>query len=83
MRGGSAGRSVRGPESQDEAREYLKDPIDLAIDVLFEVFHIIFFGGGVFSTQILNFEISLSVSPGPKSSLVPPCKISLGRPDCK
>jgi len=29
---------------------------------------------------ILNFERSLSLSPGPQSSLVPPCKISPGGP---
>jgi hypothetical protein len=28
--------------------------------------------------KILNFEISLSLSPRPQSSLVPPCNISLG-----
>jgi hypothetical protein len=35
---------------------------------------------GVFSTQIFNFHRNLSLFPGPKSSLVPPCKISLGGP---
>jgi len=32
--------------------------------------------------QILNFERSVSLSPGHQSSLVPPCKISLGGPVC-
>ena len=32
--------------------------------------------------QILNFERSVSLSPGNQSSLVPPCKISLGGPVC-
>jgi hypothetical protein len=36
--GGSAGTSVRGPESQEGACESLKDPIALAIDVLFLFF---------------------------------------------
>jgi len=35
MRGGSAGTSVQGPESQEGACESLKGPISLAIDVLF------------------------------------------------
>ena len=35
----------------------------------------------VISTQILNFERSLSLSPEPQSSLVPSCNISLGGPD--
>ena len=35
MRGGSAGTSVRGPESQKVTRESLKDPLALAIDMLF------------------------------------------------
>jgi len=35
MRGGSAGTSVRGPESQNGACESLKGPIALAIDILF------------------------------------------------
>ena len=30
LEGGSAGTSMRGPESQEEARESLKDPIALA-----------------------------------------------------
>jgi hypothetical protein len=33
-RGGSAGTSVRVPEIQEGAYEYLKGPIALAIDVL-------------------------------------------------
>jgi hypothetical protein len=36
--GGSAGTSVRGPESQEGACESLKDPIALAIDVSFLFF---------------------------------------------
>jgi len=35
MRGGSAGTSVRGPENQEWARESLKGPTALVIDVLF------------------------------------------------
>jgi hypothetical protein len=35
LRGGSSGASVRGPESQERARESLKCPIDLTNDVLF------------------------------------------------
>jgi len=42
--------------------------------------HIFFFFFFFFSTQFLNFERSLSLSPEPQSSLVPPCKISLGSP---
>jgi hypothetical protein len=41
-------------------------------------FILIFSFLGVFSTQIINFESSLSLFQGPQSSLVPPCKISLG-----
>ena len=37
--GGLAGTSVRFPESQDEACEFLKGPIALVIDVLFSCFH--------------------------------------------
>ena len=33
--GGSAGTSVRGPETQEGPRESLKNPKALAIDVLF------------------------------------------------
>ena len=36
----SVGTSVRGPESQDRARESLMGSIALAIDVLFCFFHI-------------------------------------------
>jgi hypothetical protein len=46
----------------------------------FDFFNIIFF---VFSTQIHNFERSFSLSSGPKSCIVPPCKISLGGPGTK
>ena len=35
MRGGSAGTSVRDPESQEGGCEFLKSPIALAIGVLF------------------------------------------------
>jgi hypothetical protein len=34
----------------------------------------------VHRSQILNFERGLSLSPGPQSNLVLPCKISLGGP---
>jgi hypothetical protein len=40
-----------------------------------------FITNGFIDPQILNFERSLSLSPGPQSSLVPPCKISLGGPE--
>ena len=40
--GGLAGTSVRFPESQDEACEFLKGPIVLVIDVLFSCFHFFF-----------------------------------------
>ena len=77
--GGSPGTLVRVPESQEGPREFLKDPIAVAIYVYFDVF--IFFFLFVFSTQILNLEKSFSLFPGSQSSLVPPCKISLGGPD--
>ena len=64
--------AMNPPESQEGACESLKDPIALAADVLF------LFLGGDFSTQILSFKRRLSLSLGPKSSLVPPCKIFLG-----
>jgi hypothetical protein len=38
------------------------------------------FTSGFIGPQILNFARSLSLSPGPQSSLVPPCKISFGGP---
>ena len=38
------------------------------------------FTGGFIGPQILNFARGLSLSPGPQSSLVPPCKISFGGP---
>ena len=47
--------------------------IALTIDVL-----VLFFF--VFSTKILNIERSFRLTPGPQSSLVLPCKISLGGP---
>ena len=39
-----------------------------------------FITSGFIGPQILNFDRSLSLSLGPQSSLVPPCKISLGGP---
>jgi hypothetical protein len=42
----SAGTSVRGPETQEGARQSLKNPKALAIDVLFRIFH---FLGGIFN----------------------------------
>jgi len=39
------------------------------------------FTSGFIGLQIFNFERSLSLSPGPQSSLVPPCKMSLGGHD--
>ena len=59
---------------------------------IFEVFSTIFvkftlafmkvwkFISGFIGQQTLNFERSLSLSPGPQSSLVPPCTISFGGP---
>ena len=71
MRGGSSrhiglglGEPRRDPWSPEERH-----------DVLFWFFHLIFF-----STQFLNFEKRFSLSPGPQSSLVPHCKISLQGP---
>ena len=43
--------------------------------------HLWKFISGFIGPQILNFERSLSLSPGPQSSHVPPCKISLGGSD--
>jgi hypothetical protein len=40
--GGSVGTSVRGPGSQEGAREYMRGPIVLTINVLFRFF--IFWG---------------------------------------
>jgi len=42
--------------------------------------HLWKFTSSFIEPQILNFEGSLSLSLGPQSSLVPPCKISLGGP---
>ena len=39
-----------------------------------------FITSGFIGPQILNFERSLSLYPGPNNSLVSPCKISLGGP---
>ena len=69
--GGSAGTSVRGPESQEGAGESLKGPNSLGHIIYFDFF-------GIISTQILNH-----LSPGPQSSLAPHCKISLGDPDLR
>ena len=53
---GSAGTSIRGPESQEGACESLKGPVALAIDVLFRFFYISFW---IFPT-ILNIKYMLS-----------------------
>jgi hypothetical protein len=45
-----------------------------------EINHLWKFTSGFIGPQILNFERSLSLSPGTQSSLVPPGKISLGGP---
>jgi hypothetical protein len=65
-----------GPGESRRGYVSLKSPAALAINVLFWFFHIpgIYF---LISTQILNFERSFSLSLGPQSSLVPPCKIDL------
>ena len=42
--------------------------------------NIILLTSGFIGPQILNFERSISLSPGPQNSLVPPYKISLGGP---
>jgi hypothetical protein len=55
----------RGPGEPRRVCESLMDPIAYAIDVLFWYFH---------------FLVYIQHSWGPKSSLVPPCKISLGGP---
>ena len=49
MRGGSVGSSIRGPETQEDACEYLKGPIALAIDVFI-------FRGKVFSSIFSLFR---------------------------
>jgi len=41
-----------------------------------------FITSGFIGPQILKFEISLSLSLGSQSSLVPTCKTSLGGPAC-
>lgn len=56
-------------------RESLKGLIFLAVDGL-----ILFIFLFCISTQILYFEDSYSLSPGPQSCLVPPWKIFLGGP---
>jgi hypothetical protein len=78
MRGGGVSRYI-GPETGESRRahESLNGPIVVANDVLFWFFHMFFYFFLVFSTQILNFEKSFILSPGPKSSLVPACKIFL------
>jgi hypothetical protein len=45
-----------------------------------EIKHLWKLSSGFIEPQILNFERSLSLFPGPQISLVPPCKIYLGRP---
>ena len=71
MRGGWAGTSIRDPESQERAHESLKGPID----ILFWFFHYYFFH--IFNSNPQFWEKCQSVL-GPQSSIVPPCKISLG-----
>jgi hypothetical protein len=51
--GGSPGTSVRGPESQEGAREFLKDPIAVAIYVYFDVF--------IFFFIYLYFQLKSSI----------------------
>jgi hypothetical protein len=46
--------SVRGPENQERARESLKCPMDLAIDVLFWFVHYLF---GIFNSYFYDFSI--------------------------
>jgi hypothetical protein len=45
-----------------------------------EINHLWKFTSGFIGPQILNFARGLSLSPGPQSSLIPPCKISFGGP---
>ena len=47
-----------------------------------EIRHLWKFTSGFIGPQIINFENSLSLSLRSQSSLVPPCKISLGVPVC-
>jgi hypothetical protein len=54
MRGGSAGTSVRGPESQEGACESLKGPIVLTIDVLFGFFFYLFWYFQLFLVYLEN-----------------------------
>ena len=74
--GGWAGTSVRDPESQERAHESLKGPID----ILFWFFHYYFVC--IFNPKPQYWEKFQSVL-GPQSSIVPPCKISLGCPGTK
>ena len=46
-----------------------------------EIKHLWKFTSGFIGLQILNFERSLSLSPGPEINLVPPCKYLLGGPE--
>ena len=46
-----------------------------------EIKHLWKFTSGFIELQILNFERSLSLSPGPESNFVPPCKYLLGGPE--
>jgi len=74
MRGGSVGTWVLGPESHKRALESLKGSVSLAIDVLL----VIFWGYFQLKSSILR---EVSACPRTESSLVPPCKISLGGPE--
>ena len=74
--GGSAGTSVRDPESQERERESLKS----LIDVSFWFFHYCFFG--IFSSNPQFWKKFQSVL-GSQSSIVPPWKISLWGPGTK
>jgi hypothetical protein len=70
-----AGTSVRDPARQERAYESLKGPID----ILFWFFHYFFC---IFNSNPQFWEKFQSVL-GPQSSIVPPCKISLGGPSTK
>jgi hypothetical protein len=74
LRGGSSGASVRGPESQERARESLKCPMDLVIDVLFWFVHYFL---GIFNSNPQFWEKFQSVLR-PQSSILPPCNICFG-----
>jgi hypothetical protein len=74
--GGWAGTSVRDPESQERAHESLKGPIDIWFWFVHYYFFCIFNSNPQFWEK---FQYVL----GPQSSIVPPCKISLGDPGTK